>query len=51
MDDIDHLIITKEQAIELTPVDHPDRAAMLNNFGIALRSRSEKSSVGKNCHL
>jgi hypothetical protein len=29
MDDLDRAIMTNEQAVELTPIDHPDRTGRL----------------------
>ena len=43
MDDLDRAIVTKEQAVESTPVDHPDHAIYLNNLGNALQSRFERT--------
>ena len=43
MEDLDRAIVTKEQAVESTPDDHPDRAGCLNNLGIALQSRFERT--------
>ena len=34
---------TNEQAVASTPDDHPDRAMYLNNLGIALQSRFERT--------
>ena len=39
MADLDRAIMTKEQAVELTPQDHPARAMYLNNLGAALWCR------------
>ena len=43
MDDLDRAIVTNEQAIESTPDGHPDRAMYLNNLGIALQSRFDRT--------
>ena len=43
MDDLVRAIATIVLAIELTPVDHPDHATCLNNLGIALRKRFERT--------
>ena len=43
MDDLDRAIATNEQAVESTPVDHPNRAGTLNNLGTALQSRFERT--------
>ena len=43
MDDLDRAIVINEQAVESTPVDHPNRAIYLNNLGIALQSRFERT--------
>ena len=43
MDDLDRAIMTNEQAVESTPDDHPNRAGCLNNLGIALQSRFERT--------
>ena len=43
MEDLDRAIVTNEQAVESTPDDHPDRAMYLNNLGIALQSRFERT--------
>ena len=42
-DDIDLAIKMAKKAVELTPVDHPDRAMHLNNFGNVLQSRFERT--------
>ena len=43
MNDLNYAIDIKEQAIKLTPEDHPDRATYLNNLGIALQTRFERT--------
>jgi Tetratricopeptide repeat len=43
MDDLGRAIVTNQQAVESTPIDHPDRAGRLNDLGIALRSRFERT--------
>ena len=43
MDDLDRAITMNEQAVASTPDDHPDRAGRLNNLGIALQSRFERT--------
>ena len=39
----DRAIVINEQAVESTPVDHPNRAGRLNNLGNALQSRFERT--------
>jgi len=43
MDDLDRAIMAKEQAVELTPVNHPDRAGRLNDLGNSLQRRFERT--------
>ena len=43
MDDLDRAIVTSEQAVESTPDGHPARAMYLNNLGIALQRRFERT--------
>jgi hypothetical protein len=39
MEDLEEAIYRAQQAVEITPEDHPDLAAMLNNRGEELASR------------
>lgn len=41
MDDLDHATVTAEQAVALTPNDHPNRAKYPNNLANMLQSRFE----------
>jgi tetratricopeptide (TPR) repeat protein len=43
MDDLNGAIIMNERAVESIPSDHPDRAVILNNLGITLQSRFERT--------
>ena len=42
MDDLDHAIMTIEQVVDSTPVNHPDRAGSLNNLCIVLWRRFKR---------
>jgi hypothetical protein len=42
MNDLEEAIWTAQQAVELTPADHPDRATHLNNIGVFLQRRYER---------
>jgi hypothetical protein len=37
--DLDEAVVVGRQAVQATPDDHPDRAAMLSNLGLALQTR------------
>jgi len=43
MDDLEEAIRMARQAIDITPKDHPDLAAWLNNLGNKLESRYERT--------
>jgi hypothetical protein len=45
MEDLDRAIITKEQVVRLTHDGHPNLAAALNNLGIALWDRFERTGL------
>ncbi|MFH8477209.1 tetratricopeptide repeat protein [Streptomyces sp. NPDC018000] len=40
--DLDQAVAVARQAVEVAPSGHPDRAALLNNLGSALRARFER---------
>src|SRR5271156_4993925 len=43
MNDLNRAIITKEQAVALTPKDHPNHAIHLNSLASTLRRRFERT--------
>ena len=45
MNDLDRSIVTKEQAVESTPDDHPDRCMYLNNLANALQERFKRMGL------
>ena len=45
MEDLDCAIDTNEQAVESTPVEHPDRVVWLNNLGYALQRRFDRMGL------
>jgi hypothetical protein len=43
--DLDRAVDVGEQAVAATPADHPDRAALLSNLGLALQVRYERAGA------
>jgi hypothetical protein len=44
-EDRDRVIDASEQAVESTPVDHPNRPGYLNSLDCALRSRYDRTGL------
>ncbi|EJT69646.1 hypothetical protein GGTG_12530 [Gaeumannomyces tritici R3-111a-1] len=45
MADLEEAIRTGREAVDATPLDHPDRAGWLNNLGICLRDRYSRTGA------
>jgi CHAT domain-containing protein len=43
IDDLNQAITAGQQAVDITPPDHPNLPGLLSNFGIALRARFERT--------